>query len=283
MRGLPILALVVVGALVLSGCSSKGDGTSSSSGTKTGTKAGTNGTRTLTNTTTQAPNIPPIVELHVTNATGTPTNVTLTGGSLVFSAAGSKDPDSDGLSAIAIVAQDSNRTYPPGVLFAAGKFTPVTYKFDRAGPVNITVSGIDVRGDLTTLKTQVYVDEMFTVTSKTLDVPGTAISAKDCKGPTGNPITDALVYDTEPFNVQKGVQYIVATYVSGDGSFAICGPDGKAVSGEGTKTTPAETSGPLVAPTGLENYNIGFIVSETGAHTAVSVTTVVHYEPKPAA
>ncbi|MFO1534327.1 MAG: hypothetical protein ABR586_01545 [Thermoplasmatota archaeon] len=283
MRGLALVALLLVGALALSGCSSKSDSSSSTSSSKSGTRTGTGGTGVQTNTTTQAPNVPPIVKLASTDTNGTATNVTMVGGSLTFSAVGSSDPDGDGLSAVAIVAQDANRTFPPGVLFAAGKYTSVTYKFDRPGVVNVTVSGIDVRGDLTTLKSQVYVDETFSVLSKTLEAPAPTSSATDCKGPTGNAITDAFVYDLKPFSVQKGVQSIVATHASGKGTFAICGPDGTAVSGEGSDDTPAETTAALAAPTGLQTYNVGFMVDASAPHSAVGVTVVVHYEPKPAA
>ncbi|HUR26241.1 MAG TPA: hypothetical protein VM327_09545 [Candidatus Thermoplasmatota archaeon] len=290
MRGLTLVALLMVGALVLSGCSSKSDSTTSASGSKTGTGTkGTNGT-VVTNTTTQAPNVPPLVVVHSTNATGVPTNVTFVNGALTFSAAGSSDPDGDGLSAVAIVAQDSNRTYPPGVLFAAGKFTSVTYKFDRPGVVNVTVSGIDVRGDLTTVKVQVFVDEKITVTSQSINVLSTGgipSAATDCVGPgssspagSGGSVLDATSFDHQPFNVAKGAQYIVATHVSGDGKFAICGPDGKAASKEGDKSTPAEADGPLATPKGLESYQMGFVANGPGEK--VVVTVIVHYEPKAA-
>lgn len=290
MRGLPIVAVLLVGALLLSGCSSKGDGTTTSSPTTSGTRTGGTGTRTTTNTTTApAPNIPPIVVLKVSNATGAATNVTFVGGSLTFDASGSRDPDGDGLSAIAISAQDSNQTYKAGVLYSAGAFRTVTYKFDRPGIVNVTVSGIDVRGNLTTLAAKVYVNERINVTSQMIAVPsadGVPSAPTDCTGPgstQGIPsgsVLDSSSFDRQPFNVAKGVQSIVATWVSGDGAFAICGPDGKAASGVGDSATPAQTTGALASPKGTESYTIGFTANTPQAKVMVQV--VVHYEPKAA-
>lgn len=289
MRGLAFVALLLVGALVLSGCSSKdSDSTSSStSGSPTGTKTGT-GTGVKTNTTTQAPNVPPVIKLSVSNTNNTATNVTLVGGSLVFSAAGSTDPDGDGLSAVAIVAQDANRTFPPGVLYAAGKFTPVTYTFDRAGVVNVTVSGIDVRGDLTTVKAQVYVNQVVTVKSNTLNVPaGVETSASDCKGPTGQAVADAFLYDFAPFTVQKGATFLEGDKTAesaGEPRFAFCF---KKADGTASAVSADDTDGhavsnvPLVAPTGLDTYGVGFVAE--APQTTGYVKVIIHYEPMPAA
>jgi hypothetical protein len=290
MRGLSILALLAVGALVLSGCSSKDSGSSSTSGTGTKSSTGKNGTKAITNTTSLPPNIPPMVKLTVTNETGVAANVTLVGGSLVFSAVGSMDPDSDGLSAVAITAQDSNRTYPPGVLYAAGKFTSVTYKFDRPGVVNVTVSGIDVRGDLTTITSQVYVDQTVTLKSNTLNVPAGAATAKasSCKGATGQAITDAFVFDTQPFNVAKGATYLTGdkqAQSAGTVQFAFCL---KKADGTATAVSADDTSGhvesnvdPLPAVTGLDSYVVAFVAK--APQTTGYVKVVVHYEPKAAA
>ncbi|MEA3202351.1 MAG: hypothetical protein QOI63_17 [Thermoplasmata archaeon] len=289
MRGLTLVALLVVGALALSGCSSKSD--SSSSTSKSGTHTGT-GVPT-TNTTTQAPNVPPVVVVHSTNSTGVASNVTFVRGSLTFSAAGSSDPDGDGLSAVAIVAQDSNRTYPPGVLFAGGKFTPVTYTFDRPGIVNVTVSGIDVRGDLTTVKTQVFVDEVQTVKSNTLNIPAGAAtsSASDCTGAftsggvpsEGSNVLDPTTHDGQPINVVKGATYLTGDLQSqstGSGNFAFCGPDGKAVSPD-DKDGHAASDKPLPPTKGTETYSVSFVASEP--QTTMYVKVVIHYEPKAAA
>ncbi|HUR61561.1 MAG TPA: hypothetical protein VM286_04275 [Candidatus Thermoplasmatota archaeon] len=301
MRGLSILALLAVGALVLSGCSSKG-GTSTSvsiSGTlsagKNTTKGGLGG---LTNT-SSVPNLPPIVKLTVTNTTGGPTNVTLVKGSLMFSAVGSHDADTDGLSAVAITAQDSNRTYPPQVLFAAGKFSTVTYTFDRPGPVNVTVSGIDVRGDLTTIKTQVFVNEVIKIDSGSFPAPfGSAPVYKttDCKGAVEkggagtNPVDNGVIKNG-PISLVKGAQWISAHMVSGKGKFAICSPppESKAISDEGTESKDVVTTvpGPLPMPAkSTDNYRLfmlGTDAASTTPNPSFSVLVTVHYEPKPAA
>jgi hypothetical protein len=295
MRASFLLALVLVGTLALSGCSSKND-TSSSTTSGTGTGSGTTGgTHTGTGTggpgtnTTLPPNIPPMIMLTVTNATGVATNVTLvdddakTLGSLTFDATGSMDPDGDGLSAIAISAQDSNRTYPPGVLYAAGKFSKITYKFDRPGIVNITVSGIDVRGNLTTIKTQAFVDERQAVTSRQFAIPfgsTTAVKADSCQGPSGQAAADNVAYDLENFNVHKGAKYAVVTLKAGSGQFAVCDPDGHAISNVGGSGTPAETTAAMPPPTGTKSYQVGMVGTDTTPDAKFTVTVVVHYEPK---
>jgi hypothetical protein len=291
MRGLTLAAVLLVGALTLSGCSSKSN-TSSTTGTGT-PNGGSTHTGTVTNTTTLPPNIPPIVVVHVSNATGAPTNVTFVRGSLSFSAVGSSDPDGDGLSAIAIVAQDSNRTYPPGVLFAGGKFTSVTYTFDRPGIVNVTVSGIDVRGDLTTLRAQVYVDEKQHITSKSIKVPtgSTTNNASDCQGPAakqGLPsaaILDANVYDSEPIDLVKGAQLLTGHLVSGTGHYAFCGPpaaDGSPnpVSGDDSGGN-LQSNKPLPPAKGTATYSVGFVSTDPQG-SALVVDVIVHYEPTPA-
>ncbi|HEX2066005.1 MAG TPA: hypothetical protein VHI93_04250 [Candidatus Thermoplasmatota archaeon] len=290
MRALPLFAVLLVGALTLSGCSSKDDGPSSTSGTSsTGTHGTLTGTHTHTNTSAPAPNLPPVVVLRVTNANGTATNVTLAGGNLTFDASASSDPD-DGLSQMAIVAQDANQTYAPRVLYANGRFTSATYTFDRPGVVNVTVSAIDVRGNLTTLKRQVYVNEQVTLTSQSIAIPsagGVPSAPTDCAGPGSSHVggegsaLDAASFDHQPFTVTKGVQSITATWVAGDGQFAIClrKADGTAtaVSGVGNKDTPAQTTGAVQAPQGLDTYEIGFTAN--APRETVTVAVVVHYEP----
>ena len=139
-----------MGALLLAGCSSSSR-SSFSSGLSSLTKT-LNTTKTQTKAVNATPNLPPVIVLKVTNVTGAVSNVTFineaprTKGNLTFSAVGSMDPDADGLSAIAITVQDSNRTSAPGILYSAGVFRSVTYSFHRAGPVNVPVSGLDPRG-----------------------------------------------------------------------------------------------------------------------------------------
>lgn len=284
MRGLSILALLAVGALVLSGCSSKG-GSSSSTSISLTLSTGKNSTKTLTNS-SSIPNLPPIVKLTVTNTTGVATNVTTLKGSLVFSAVGSHDADTDGLSAVAITATDSNRTYPPGVLFAGGKFSSVTYTFDHAGAVNVTVSGIDVRGDLTTIHAQIFVNEVVKVDSKTSQVPyGSAYDVTKCGGPSGETVVDNGIYELKPFNVAKGAKWASVHLVSGTGNFVVCSPppENKAISGKGTEKVDAVTTTPsLPMPAkSTDSYNVGMLT--TTANAAFSVIVTVHYEPKPAA
>lgn len=282
----------------LAGCSGGSDDSSSTdpSSTSTGTKAinGTKGAKPIVNAT---PNLPPLLVLSVTNETGAPTTSALileetrNKGNLTFSAVGSKDQDADGLSAVAITVSDANRTYPPGVLFAGGVFTSVTYSFDRAGPVNVTVSGIDVRGDVTTLRTNVFVNLKDSLTGVPFKLSGTTGFGGDpteCHGPTEDELVDGNMADDRKFTTERGTSFVTAKVVSGAAEIAICAPDGTAISAAGTEVT--SNAGTVFAPTvGDQQYFIMVISDGFGSPTALAdgnnvvVDVVVHYEAPPAA
>ncbi len=289
MRGTLVLSVVMVGALLLAGCS--GSSSSSSSSTSGTSSKALNTTKTQTKALNVTPNLPPIILLKVTNSTGAVSNVTFiqetprTKGNLTFSAVGSKDPDADGLSAIAITVQDANRTYPPGVLFSAGTFRSVTYSFDRAGPVNVTVSGIDVRGDVTTVHSMVYVDLITTPghnAFKGQNPPG-LYSAGDCSGPTAVAIIDGTFWEPRKFTTEDGTKWVEATVTKGKGSVEICDPAGKSISNYGTTATT--TKGTAFAPTvGDQQYYLSVVSTSAGTPPAgndVVVGIIVHYEPQP--
>jgi hypothetical protein len=283
MRGAFLLTMVLVGSVILAGCSDgDGDGTTSTT-TKSGTTSKVTMTRTVTetNTTSLPPNLPPVLVLNVKDAGGNSTNATTVGGTLTFDATGSRDQDADGLYSIAIVVQDTNRTYPPGALFGGGQFLSATYTFDRAGPVNVTVSALDVRGDRTELRTHVFINEV-TTGGQGFDfsVPlAAAEDAADCAGPSGQGALDNALYNKINFNVQAGVQYVVATIVGGDGEIAICAPDGTAISPSGSDSVTSNKGTVFAVPAGAASYYVG--VYGGAANAAVTVQVVVHYDPQP--
>jgi len=273
MRIMPgITAACVVLSVTLAGCGGTGNGTDTSSTTS---PSGGHDDHTTTPT-SRAPNVPPDIQLAVTDLNGTATNVTFTGGTLLFDASASSDAD-DGLAAIAMVAQDANTTYVPALLYSEGAFTTANYTFPNAGVVNVTVSGIDKRGDVTTIRTLVYVDLKLIVGSdKTFQgvAPDAAFSAKACKGPTDQAAADDLVWAKHTFDVQNGTTFVTATVQApGKAEIAICDPAGMAVSEEST-TTVTSSAGTLFA---AGTYYVSVMSGAANAKSPVEV--VVHYEP----
>ncbi len=294
MRGTVVLSMMLITALALAGCSG---GSSDSSGSGSGTTSkGGNGTKLpTTSKTNSTPNLPPIIKIKVTNAAGAVTNFTTisetpkTTSTLNFSAEGSMDQDKDGLSAIAITVTDLNRTFPAGVLFAAGKFTTVGYTFDHAGPVNVTVSGIDNRGDVTTIKTKVYVDLVSTATTQGLHAtaPPTA-STEDCKDFTNNDNTGLVdaQYETKvTFTTESGTQWVEAKTTSGKANLGLCAPDATTIAAGKNAATVTSKKGTVFQDTvGDHQYFVWVVSQDSGIPTdfnKVGMTITVHYEPQP--
>jgi len=236
-------------------------------------------TTATTTTTTGPPNVPPVIKVKVTDGNQT-TNVTYTDGTLYFDASESTDPDGDGLSAIAIGIRQGNETFDAQLLYSAGAFRIANFTFSKAGPVNVTVSGIDVRGDVTTIVTNVYVDSKTTVGETfqfTGAIPAAAASAKTCKGPAGQAAADNLVWTANGFDLQNGTTYVTAKVVSGTGEIALCAPDGTAISDEGTEVTSGP--GTIFAPAaGVSGYYVS--VYSGVPNQKVPVEVIVHYEPQ---
>ncbi|MCA1818690.1 MAG: hypothetical protein ABR562_06660 [Thermoplasmatota archaeon] len=283
-----LLAILVL-SMTLAGCGSKdSDGTTSPTGqclsteddgsaacmTTTGT-----GNPTTTTTTSRAPNVPPVIKVKVTNATAATTNVTFAGGTLTFDASASSD--GDGLSAIAMVAKEGNLTFDAKILFAQGKFTRANYTFERAGVVNVTISGIDMRGAVTTVQSHVYVD-LKQVLGDTYQfaaaMPDQVAKAETCKGPADKSEVDNLVWTKDAFAVENGTTYVTATIVKNKGEIAICAPDATAVSDASTTTVTSKPGTVFVHPTGADGYFVS--VYGNTAQDKVPVEVVVHYEPQ---
>ena len=300
MRGTLVLSLALVGALVLAGCSGGGDSSSSSSASSSSSGSAGNGTKSKTST-SSVPNIPPVIVLKVTDDAGAATNATFVTegsklkGNLTFSAVGSSDPDdTKGLSGISITVQDLNRTFPSETLYAGGAFTPVKFSFDRAGPVNVTVSGIDVRGDITTLYKMVYVNYKTKADSSkgfTVPAPPTDDDAAACGGSFDNQLIDNQFSDKRKFTTEKGVQWVEAEVIDGAGTIAICEPPatpdtaGAPISDGGTKVV-SKPGTVFKATIGAEQYYIFMLAgsatpSQDGNKLLIDV--VVHYDPQPAA
>ena len=232
-------------------------------------------------TTSAAANVPPVIVMKVTDGNGTATNVTRVGGTLFFDASGSTDTDGDGLSAIAMVAVDSNGTLLPLVLYSKGAFRPGNYTFSHAGPVNVTASGIDGRGDVTTVGLQVFVDSRVVV-GETFQFsaaePDAVASAKSCKGPSGQASADSLVWTKDNFDLENGTTYVTATILSGKAEIALCAPDGTAVSDESTTTVTSTAGTAFTHAAGVAGYYVS--VYSGAAQQKVPVEVVVHYEPQ---
>ncbi len=234
-----------------------------------------------TTTTPPTPNELPVLVLTVTDDLGNATSVTILGGNLTFSAAGSSDPDGT-LVGAAIVVQDSNQTRA-APLFANGKFVPVTFGFDRPGVVNVTVNLIDDRAGFTVNQTQVFVNHPQAPDSFGMKLIGPPVaSADDCAGPAGNDILDSNYYKEFSFDVAAGATYVEATVAAGSASIAICGPDRVAMSAAGSGTVVSSNNGTLAPAPGAETPY--FVAALSGApNQSVAVTILVHYEPRPAA
>lgn len=294
MRVALVLTLILVSSFVLAGCTSKTDTTNTGTvkTTVTGTKTITNTrTTTLSNTTTQTPNVAPVLKFKI-SSNGTVQNFTFVNptthlkGSLTFDATGTVDPDADGLSGIALSVTDSNKTYPAGTLFSNGQFTPVTYTFDRPGPVNVTVSALDNRGDITTLETHVYVDQISTIVTPIFKTGAAdARKASDCVGPfpASADLLNQGIVDKGKFDTKKTTTFAVATIVDGAGEIALCAPDATAISGEDSAAVTSNAGTVFTDTTGTSSFYVLSLASALSSNSALTIQVVTHYEPQPAA
>ena len=251
---------------------------------KTGGNGGT-GTGSKSSSATLAPNKDPVLALKVTSGTNA-TNVTTKGGNLTFDATGSTDADGT-ISAIAITVQDSNRTRVAQLYDAVGKkFKPATFTFDRPGVINVTVTMLDDRAGYDTILTKAFVNEVQVLGAAEINLPLSedAPATHPCKGANQGAqsnLVDTYYFRAVGFNVVKDAQYIEAI-PGADNIITICDPAGNAISAAKQEARVlSDPAGPLPTPTGIENYKIG--VYAGAPNTDVSVTVIVHYEPKPAA
>jgi hypothetical protein len=307
MRFAAFVAVLVVSAVLVSGCSKKKEDDDhlyvckSSTSTVTidlekypehhnatfnpATKCpGYKGTGSASNSTSLAPNVPPVLKLKIVDAGGNATNVTMLNGNLTFDATGSKDPDGQ-VTGIAVTVQDSNQTRT-GALFDPVKktFKTATFKFDRAGIVNVTVAMVDDRAGFTVNKTHVYVDQTVTTGQKTLTGTSPAVGTPtDCEGPAKNTLIDPAFSTDGAFPVVAGATWIEAK-ATPNGKLAICAPtgsgeDGKpgsAISDAGAEVRTAKGAA-IPTPAGIKTYYVE--IYSTSANQAVGAVVTVHYEP----
>ena len=246
------------------------------------------GSGSKTNTTSLAPNVLPVLKLNITDFGGNVTNVTVKGGNLTFDATGSFDPDGT-LSAIAISVKDSNQTRTLPLYNAGSKtFTPVTFSFDRPGPVNVSIAMVDDRAGFNTTLTKVYVNDPQTLAPGTVYLPSEGAAPgldHPCLGasdqvPNGSgPLVDSNYFKAAQFTVAEGASFI-EVIPNEDSLVTICDPAGVAISDE-KQDVPVFSNAPIVPPTGTESYKIGFYGSTANAELGAIV--IVHYEPQAAA
>ncbi len=307
MRSAVSVALLVATASLLAGCSGNGGGDdihvtcpdgkelhSEDYANVTTTPdllkkcSGTGGTRT--NTTTQAPNQLPVLVLKTTDSGGNATNVTTLNGNVTFDATGSSDPDGT-ITGIAVTVQDSNTTRTAS-LYDAGKkqFKTATFKFDRSGPVNVTVAMVDDRAGFAVTQTKVFVNHpqdlgshTFAVgdPSKSFDTEGhcTGFAEENTPDQTAS---DALVYMEFSVAVGPGATFIEVTRNSGTAQMTICDPNDVAVSDSSDEDTVVSNK-PLPPATGIKGYRVSVYSTAAGAQNEVALSAVVHYEPQAAA
>jgi hypothetical protein len=249
------------------------------------------GTGSKSNSTSLAPNVLPILKLNVTDAGGNATLVTLKGGNLTFSAAGSSDPDGT-ISAIAITVKDSNQTRTRSLYDATTKkFTSAKFVFDRAGPVNVSVAMVDDRAGFTTNVSHVYINEKFHIEAPLDPDPQVANDACEGARPTfgtagqegSGPVVDSRYFKSATFTVSGVAQYIEATPTKA--KVTICDPEYAPISdAKQTTTVLSNNAEPLPPPLGAKAYSVGMYLASPGAPgTATSVDVTVHYDPRPAA
>src|ERR1051326_6714623 len=153
MRSAVFVAILVASAALLAGCSGKKEDANTShlflckSSTSTVTLDLTKypgyqnstfnaashcpGAHSSSNTTTsQAPNVLPVLVLAIKDAGGNKTNVTMLDGNLTFDATGSHDPDGQ-VTGIAVTVQDSNQTRTASLFDPVKKtFKAASFRFD---------------------------------------------------------------------------------------------------------------------------------------------------------
>jgi hypothetical protein len=299
MRSVPV-AILLLASFVLAGCAGGGDddhihyqcpgggpeihGEDHPSANTTADLAkfcpstGTGGS--ATSTTTQAPNIPPVLVVKTFDSMGNETKVTLLRGNLTFSAEGSSDPDGE-ISGIAVTVTDSNQTRTASLYDAVSRqFKTATFTFDRPGVVNVTVAMVDDRAGFTVNQSHVYVNHLQTLGPQSILLPG---------GIGGNcdeaDLTNAQYYKPMDFTVAANASFIEATITSGSGTLTICSPppEPRAISNTGSSVVTNEGEA-LPAAVGTQSYFVGVKRSPSASTSSdITISVLVHYEPREAA
>lgn len=307
MRAAVLVALLVTSAALLAGCSGKKQDDNHSFTCPNGTTLDLekfpdhhnatfspvshcpHASTSASNSTSEAPNQLPILKLKITDGKNE-TSVTLKDGNLTFDATGSSDPDGQ-VTGIAVTVQDSNTTRTATLFDAAKKiFKPATFKFDRPGPVNVTVAMVDDRAGFSVNQTHVYVNHLQAKEGQVIHLPsqgGAAPAGMDpCKGASGTAsegaIVDANYFKSIDFDLFAGATRVDVTAAEGASAhLTICTPDDAALgSGDGTATTDPGVA--LPPPAGVASYSVG-VYSNDKPEMSTAMTVLVHYEPQKAA
>jgi hypothetical protein len=299
-----LVAILVTSAAFLAGCSDKGDGHEDHYACPDGTELdleefpdhhndtfnplahcpkGGSGT----NTTGSAPNVLPTLVLTTTDDGGNVTNVTMLDGNLTFSAEGSTDSDGS-ITGIAVSVTDSNTTRTASLYDAATKsFKSASFNFDRAGVVRVTVAMVDDRAGFTVNQSKVYVDEEQQIGGANVQLPAPPAGMETCGGM--DDLLEASFYKEFTFAVVDNATWVEASSSNEAAELTICGPKAE---GEDTSEVLSDSGNPvettegvaLPAAGGVSSYYIAAVLSDpTGANSAVPVTVIVHYGPRPAA
>jgi hypothetical protein len=193
------------------------------------------------------------------------------------------------LAKVHVTATDSNGTTQVGILYADGAFTPVSFKFTHAGPVNVTAIAVDSHSAIAVNMTKAYVDQVTTIPSPAamnLAIPTaqTQVKPDSCKTPSGQAAAsglDAQMSYKATFPVLAGAKYVVVA-VTGSANVAICDPAGVAISAAGTKTVTSNKNTVFTVPTATAPYYVEvYSTAPNQAAGVVKVDVTVHYEPQP--
>jgi hypothetical protein len=144
--------------------------------------------------------------------------------------------------------------------------------------VKVTVAMVDDRAGFTVNKTTVYVDETDTATQQ-VQLPGGDQVGSPCKG-RSQPLVDNSYAKDFNFNVVANASFVEATTPQG-ASLTICSPTLEVLSSASEGSSVITDKGvPIPATKGTDSYRV-YATVDAGAtpNTAVTVTTVVHYEP----
>ena len=237
----------------------------------------------------------PTVVLKVTDATGNVTPVTLVGGSLFFDATGSADSDGT-LSEVAIVAFDGNRSYSAS-LYSAGVFHVVNFTFDRAGPVNVTVSALDNRNAIGQMDTNVYVNKLMPVgptSPPRLPYPpavGPIPAADSCEPIDEEGLQDQQFVGSGTFDADVNTTYVTAHKTSGvDLQMVLCTPNVPGPSapicplGDDNADVRSDPGTIFVTPPGANKYILRLVAQQANpTGDLFTADVIIHYEPDPMA
>lgn len=282
MRTATFLIISLLTAAALAGCSGDSDDSDDVGATPSPTATGSGPSPSPTNDTAE-PNELPELDLEVTDEGGNVSTSTVVGGSLTFDASGSTDPDGE-ITDLAIIVQDANQTRHANLL-RDGQQTTATFSFDRPGVVQVTLNALDDSGGSVSLRSEVYINHPQTTESFTFSMAAPPTFSPDsCSGPSGEGVVDAYMWKAQDFDVLAGAKWVEVTLVvdheldAGDASFAVCDPDGNAISDVGEAGETLITS-PDANFTASLNY---FVSVASGApQSKAHAVLTVHYDPLP--